>query len=253
MSTLSSALTRILRTAYVGLFRSLRSLLRTTRLLPLLDRRASTSRAWCWLRSLLAIYDFDDLRSLDRPWWTFTASERIDEMLRSRPGARVFEWGSGASTMWLARRAAAVISVEHDSVWADRVAAVAPSNVDLRVRQGVPSAAPRTGSAKRGFEGVDFTEYVSEIEQHPGEFDVIVVDGRAREACLERAVGRIAERGVIVVDNVERQRYRAAIERHRDHFDVTWSWGLTPCLVYPTRTALLVRRPGDPAAASPER
>ena len=67
------------------------------------------------------------------------------------------------------------------------------------------------GSAKPGHAGLDFSTYVAAIDGVDGAFDVIVIDGRAREACLQRAVTRLAPDGLIVFDNVDRQRYRDAI------------------------------------------
>ena len=40
------------------------------------NRWARSSRIGLWSRSLLAVYDLDDLAALDVPWWTFEAAER---------------------------------------------------------------------------------------------------------------------------------------------------------------------------------
>ena len=55
--------------------------------------------------------------ALDLLWWTFSAIGEMDDFLRSRGNARVFEYGSGASTIWRARRALSVVSVEHERDW----------------------------------------------------------------------------------------------------------------------------------------
>lgn len=239
---------------YVSAMRAVRSLLGATGLLRLLDAAARRSRTALWLRSWLSIYDLDDLLALDVPWWTFEAADAVEGFLRTRPRARVLEWGSGASTVWLARRAGSVVTVEHDPVWAERtaraLAAHGATNVLLRVVE------PRRGpggvrSAKRGFEGLDFTAYADAVDDLDGDFDgdfdggfdLVVIDGRAREACLERAVERLAEGGWVVFDNVDRARYRdavAAVDR-RARLRVRWTRGRTPALPYPTRTALIAR------------
>jgi predicted O-methyltransferase YrrM len=95
------------------------------------------------------------------------------------------------------------------------------------------------GSRKKGFAGQDFSAYVAAIDSVTGSFDVIVIDGRAREACLAAAVGRLAPGGVIVFDNVERRRYRKAIASLGSTIAVDARWGRTACLPYPTRTALI--------------
>lgn len=104
---------------YVGGVRVARSGASAVGLLDWWDRRARQSRVSCWSRSLLSIHDLPDLVSLDVPWWTFDAADAVEGFLASRPAARVFEWGSGASTVWLAKRSGCVVSIEHDAAWAE--------------------------------------------------------------------------------------------------------------------------------------
>lgn len=51
-------------------------------------------------------------------------------------------------------------------------------------------------------------DYCREIANHAPGFDVVVIDGRDRVNCARQAVGRLADAGVIVWDNAERERYR---------------------------------------------
>lgn len=224
---------------YVSLVRELRRALAVTGLLPPLDRWARRSRTGLWVRSWLSIYDLSDMLIHDTPWWTFEAADDVERFLVSRPQARVFEWGSGASTVWLAARAGPVTSVEHDADWAATMRDVLPTNVTLTVVEPGLAGPRSLRSAKPGFEGLDFTDYVAAIDEVPGPFDLIVIDGRAREACLARAVPCLAPGGVIVFDNVDRARYRDAIAGLGGQVQVTWTRGRTPALPYPTRTALL--------------
>lgn len=228
-----------MKASYVRCLHAVGALLGRLGVLGALERRAPSSRPATWTRSLFAIHDLDQLSRLDVPWWTFDAADRVERFLAERPGAQVFEWGSGASTLWLAARAAHVYSVEHHSGWAAQLAPRLPANVRLRVVEPAESAAPRIGSSKRGHEGLDFEAYVAAIDEVPGTFDVIVIDGRAREACLPRAVERLAPGGIIVFDNVDRRRYVDAIGDLGSRVEVDMTRGLTPALPYPTRTALL--------------
>lgn len=237
-----------MKNRYVWAVRLVRSALAATGLLGLLDRAAPRSRTALWVRSWFAVYDLDDLLLLDTPWWTFDAADRVEAFLVARPGARVFEWGAGASTVWLAARSGSVTSVEHDVDWAARMHHVLPANASLvlcpPVRAGRdrgPDA--RSGwarSRKAGFADLDFRAYVDQIDAVVGDLDLVVIDGRAREACLDKAVTRLAPGGLVVLDNVDRARYRDALALHAD-LDVVWTRGRTPALPYPTRTALISR------------
>ena len=229
-----------MRSLYVALARLLRTALTTTGVVRLLETRSDRSRAALWARSLLAIYDLPALVRLDVPWWTFKASDEVQRFLRQRPDARVFEWGSGASTVWLAKRAASVVSVEHDASWAEAVRPWLPDNATLLVvRPDTLGGSGGVPSGKRGFEGLDFTDYVAAINRAEGPFDLIVVDGRAREACLARALPHLSPEGIVVFDNAARRRYRSALDAVDGGRVVRWTRGLTPCLPYPDTTALV--------------
>ena len=190
-----------MKTTYVSAVRTLRRGLAAVGLLGLLDRWALRSRTGLWLRSLLSIYDLEDLLRYDVPWWTFEASDRVAEFLRTRPDARVFEWGSGASTVWLSRRSGSVTSIEHDADWAGIVEPVLPDNAVVRVVRPVPATGgpEQQLSEKAGFGDLDFAGYVDAMEHLEGDFDLVVVDGRARNACFHRAITRLAPGGVLVL------------------------------------------------------
>jgi len=233
--------------AYVAVVHGVRSVLAATGVLGALDTWAGRSRTGLWVRSWFAVHDLDDLVALDTPWWTFAAADEVEAFLADRVDARVFEWGSGASTVWLSTRASSVTSVEHDAAWARQLVPVLPGNATLILVEPRPCESPATASSKAGFAGLDFTDYVAALDEVEGDFDVIVVDGRAREACLARALRRLRPGGLVVVDNVERGRYRAAIgslPSGPDGVSVRWTRGRTPALPYPTQTAL-VSRPVD--------
>ncbi|MBM3594816.1 MAG: hypothetical protein FJX31_03245 [Alphaproteobacteria bacterium] len=66
-----------------------------------------------------------------------------------------------------------------------------------------------------------------------------MIDGRARTACLDKAIERLARDGVIVFDNSHRARYRMAVAASGLRAKVTR--GLVPSLPLPDQTTLLRR------------
>ncbi|MEX1663677.1 class I SAM-dependent methyltransferase [Thioclava sp. 15-R06ZXC-3] len=224
-----------IRSAYVSVLRGARQVLGSIGFLGWLERREG--RGARWFRSLFAIYDIDDLVRLDTPWWTFNAIDTVDQYLAEKPGARVFEWGSGASTVWLAKRAGEVISIEHDGDWADVVAPRIAGFGHVTLTRVDAQAKGRISSGKFGFEGQFFDDYVAAIRDVPGQFDLIVIDGRAREACLDEALARLAPGGRILFDDFKRARYRAAVSGRG--LSVQTLDGLAACLPLPDSTALV--------------
>ena len=230
-----------LKTAYAAGARATGRVLVKTRVMsehpPSRDKRTRH-----WLHSLTRVHDSLAIARLDVPWWTYRAVDVVDVWLAARPSpARVFEYGSGASTLWLAKRSAEVHSVEHHAefgaMMAERLAEV--PNAHLAVVEAADSSSPRVPSGKEGHGGLDFAAYVDALDRVEGSFDLVVVDGRAREACLAKALPRLARGGIVVYDNSARRRYRPAIEQSglQEHA----LRGLTPTLPYPDQTSVLVR------------
>ena len=125
----------------------------------------------------------------DTPWWVPAATDRLARLLR--PDWRVFEWGSGASTLWLAERVAHVVSIEHDPAWNAELRPRLPANVTFRF---IPS--------DRG--AVNFGAYVDSILDHQPElFDLVIVDGEMRTPCMWLAFPRVRPGGWLLLDNSE--------------------------------------------------
>jgi hypothetical protein len=233
-----------LHRTYVACLRTARSAAYPTGLLPVMAR--SRSLAVRHLRSLFAIYDIGDLATLDLAWWSYPALRRVEQFLAGRPGARVFEFGAGASTVWLARRAAHVFSVEHDAACASTVSELLRDlDCGSRVTLHAVPATPANGlasvrSERRDHVGLDFSEYVQTIDRVGGPFDLIIIDGRARVEAFTRAIRHLAPDGLVVFDNIQRNRYRAVLGRPDLHYELLR--GATPALPYPTTTGLITYR-----------
>ncbi len=175
-----------------------------------------------WGASLLAIHDVERMIALDVPWWNVAATQEVEEFLAETEGARVFEYGSGASTVWLSRRAEEVVSVEHDRDWFEVIEPIAA----------------RHGHAKVLQRDLDGTAYTGAIAEIGGLFDLVVIDGRKRTDCLQSALSHLKPGGIVLFDDTGRQRYRAGIEhcglKARRHF------GLSYCVPYPDSSTILL-------------
>lgn len=117
------------------------------------------------------------------PWYTYPCIAFLEG--RVRPEMSVFEYGSGQSTRWWARRVARVDAVEDDEVWMRRVSANLPGNVDLRFAMS----------------GVE--DYVRSALERGRQFDVIVIDGSDRNECAFACLPALDSRGVIIWDNTQ--------------------------------------------------
>jgi hypothetical protein len=140
------------------------------------------------------------------PWWPRRA---VRYVARELPvNARVFEFGAGASTLWLQSRGAHVTSVEHDEAWFDLVhRRTAAAGAQVLLRAPTSEGQLRSGSAPGCFD-----DYVAALAGQGGDYDLIIVDGRCRVACATAAAERVRPGGMLLLDDSDREKYRPAHE-----------------------------------------
>jgi hypothetical protein len=173
-----------------------------------------------WLNSLLR---GEPVNSTDKPipWFTYPAIDFLDRI--PAQALSVFEWGSGNSTLWWAARARAVLAVESNEAWYNRIRERLPSQAVVHLRKEKPG-------------------YVDMLANSGTTFDVIVIDGDHRNECAAQAVAHANPDGLIVLDNSDRRAYAPAVEvlsaagwRRIDFF------GLIPSYVYRTCTSVFFK------------
>jgi hypothetical protein len=155
------------------------------------------------------------------PWFTYPAIEYLKQFDFS--SKRVFEYGSGNSSLFWAARSASVIAVESSEEWHRYVSATAPPNLEVRLH-------------------TDRDGYVTSIAAGNDSFDIIVVDGKWRNACIRTCEPHLRDGGVIIVDNSDRH-YRACDElREKGYFQIDFS-GCSPINRYASTTSLFLKLP----------
>ena len=157
-----------------------------------------------WLRSF-STNAMDDRR----PWITFDAARELSRVVT--PGSRVFEFGSGGSTLYFDDTVGEVVSVEHDPAWADAVRSRVSSRVTLHVVEPIAEEPGIYASTDERYAGRSFRSYVETVDRYPDAyFDIVLVDGRARPASFLHAVPKLKPTGWLILDNSEREAYRDA-------------------------------------------
>ena len=122
------------------------------------------------------------------PFFTYPAIEFLSRKVK--PDMKVFEYGSGHSTLWWSGRVSEVHAAEHNREWYERISKAAPAN------------------AKIHYASLEDSErYVSMALAPKTLFSVVVIDGRERVRCANYAVQALRPDGVIVWDNAEREKY----------------------------------------------
>lgn len=153
------------------------------------------------------------------PWYTYPAIEYFQQV--DVRGLRIFEYGSGHSSLFWSRKGAFVWSVEHDKAWFDRM-----QNMSASLQELLFSDTP--------------TGYASAIDQVGGVFDIVIVDGAWRNQCLASALPRLTDTGVVILDNSDWYTDVASTLRDHGFLQVDFN-GFGPINNYCWTTSLFVR------------
>jgi predicted O-methyltransferase YrrM len=127
----------------------------------------------------------------------------MEELIDTLQPKRALEWGAGYGTRHFSDRlppGGEWTAIEHDAEWAERIRGGLPDNVHVRA---IP---PERGSwdlADGDGAYGDFRRYV-DYPAGLGRFDFILIDGRARQACLRRARSMLTKGGVVVLHDANR-------------------------------------------------
>lgn len=123
------------------------------------------------------------------PWWGRSVIDLIKKHLNK--SMRVFEWGSGNSTLFWSKYVEEVVSIEHNRNWYEKMLNIVSENVKLNYYE-------------LEYDG----DYCKAILKEKDYFNIILVDGRDRVECMKNAVKYLTEDGILILDNSEREYYK---------------------------------------------
>ncbi len=128
----------------------------------------------------------DEQKSIDKngdflPWYTYPAIEYLKQFDYS--GKKVWEFGCGYSCAFWAKRAKKVVAIEDNKQWFDKWNNEFDyENLKILLRE-------------------ENDNYENSLDET---CDVIIVDGKRREQCAERALQYLSDDGFIIVDDSDR-------------------------------------------------
>jgi len=137
----------------------------------------------------------------------------------------LFEFGSGYSTLFYADRVASVESVENSAYWYEQMNAQVPANANVTL---VPA----------DIDG----DYCRSILNLNKTYDVVIIDGRDRANCLLQSLTKLSPKGVVILDDSSRERYKPLIAIALEHgFRFLHFEGLKPTATGLHRSTLFYR------------
>lgn len=159
------------------------------------------------------------------PWMNYSVIDFLKKRLKK--DLIVFEYGSGYSTVFFAKRTKEIISIEYDKAWYKKVKDILRNSKNVKVY----------------FEDLS-DSYHNSIEKYMEKkaCDIVIIDGRERVNCAKFAYDYLSDRGVVVFDDSHRLSYQEGIEFYREKgFKTIVFKGLKPTSFEEDETTLIYK------------
>jgi hypothetical protein len=181
-----------------------------------------------YLHSIGWFRAFDEQQAMDEeghplPWVTYSFIDFIKSRLNK--SISIFEYGSGSSTLFYARRVGKVVSVEHDQKWFNKIVGTKPDNATMIYTEL--------------FTDGEYSKKASLLNE---KFDMIIVDGRDRVNCCKYSLAALSDKGVLVLDDSERPAYADArrLLKEAGFRELSFT-GISPGLFYLKATSVFYK------------
>ena len=164
------------------------------------------------------------------PWWSYSAISEADKLF---PGKRIFEWGTGGSTLRYARMGCQITAIEDDISWLNTLNSHL-LNEGLAHRVNIFHH-PFNFAEPADFESSSYLRALSDSA-----YDVIIIDGqdatfRERLTCFRYAEQFMMAGGIILLDDF--WRYESLLTSNSAQ-EVRVFESVGPCRIGVTSTAL---------------
>ncbi len=195
------------------------------------------------------------------PWITIVAKNFIEKYLKdkSKESLKVFEFGSGGSSSFFLKYANEVVSIEHDPIWYKLVKEKIekgniqgwsgflhePEKIDSALSSSLDPGNPiHYYTSTEVFKDCSFKQYVTSIDKYSDNyFDIVLVDGRSRPACLMHSINKVKTGGLLILDNAEREYYFSNEIVKTSEFDLMLSTnGALICYEQFTQTNIYLKK-----------
>ena len=153
------------------------------------------------------------------PWYTYPTIEYLVSLDFS--GSKILKFGSGASSIWWARRAESVLAVEHNKEWFATSARNIVANLKIILAENE-------------------SDYL--VAATGGKFDVVIIDGIHRHRCAETVSDILAADGLVILDNSDWHPETAKYLREKHDFLQVDFHGFGPINNYTWTTSLFFSR-----------
>ena len=153
------------------------------------------------------------------PWFTYPAIDFLSQF--DFENKAIFEYGCGMSTLFWLQSKAIVYGVEDNPNWFSEVVKMSEGKAQIQLLEG--------------------DDYVQAIRSLNLKFDLIVIDGKNREACLYNSLDYLNGNGILILDNADRHPELCKSVREKGFTEIDFH-GFGPINDYTWTTSLFFKK-----------
>jgi len=147
------------------------------------------------------------------PFMKFKEIAIMEDLLHNKQPARVLEYGCGFSTLYFPKflpKNGQWVSVEHEEGWFGHMQREL-KQAEVQEKVALHFVAPDLPSWELEGDYNSFKTYVDFPHSLPA-FDIVLVDGMAREECIIRAEKLLKPDGLLIVHDANRRKYHPLVK-----------------------------------------
>lgn len=157
-----------------------------------------------WQKSFLEGLSQDSQGSA-LPWMTYPFIEFILKKLQ--PHHKIFEFGSGSSTLFFAPKVQKIVALESNKKWHEimqiKLGEIGAKNVELVLMEDALENPTYENFAQNY--ATNSKNFAPDLQNN---FDFIIIDSLKRFSCAKNSIEAIKPDGAIILDDSERQHYK---------------------------------------------
>ena len=167
-----------------------------------------------WINSLKEGLSLDE-NGQEIPWMSYSAIEFLKKYVNKRQ--KIFEFGSGSSTLFFAKNCQEVTSLETNKFWQNIIKKrLEDKNLD-------------NSKIYLMEDGLDNQNYEIFLHKLKKKFDIIIIDSIKRYKCSINILDFLNKDGIIILDDSERKNYQKIFDFYqKNNLKKTDFYGISP-------------------------
>ncbi|MFM6972310.1 MAG: hypothetical protein ACKOXJ_01660 [Alphaproteobacteria bacterium] len=175
------------------------------------------------------------------PWYSFEAIEFLKTHLK--PEHRVFEFGSGSSTIFFNNHCSKVVAIETNNSWFEIICEKIHGNVDSDNNHFI-SKNSEIFLLENAIDNVEYENFANNYSKKNNfKFDFIAIDSLKRHLCTLNSIESIKKGGFLILDDSERPNYQKTIDfLEQNNFEHIVFSGIAPAQLKIKNTSFFLKK-----------